>query len=211
MRLQGREVTPTRASQLALRDEQQLIQEGYEFLDEKRMLLAQELLRQLQAYKALNEPRQLAHKQALAQLVAASMRHGLEELSLYPPPFAADLVIERDQRKFIGFSLIEANCTLASSDLRQGPPQPVYPSQEATDCAKAFRDLISTDVARAAINTNIHRLIDEYINTERRARALENVVLPEIAEVVKHIGESLETSDQEEALQVRHAKMRQTK
>lgn len=211
MRLQGREVTPTRASQLALRDEQKLIQEGYEFLDEKRMLLAQEILHQLQAYKALNEPRQLAQKQALTQLIAASMRHGVEELSLYPPPFADDLTIERERRKFIGFSLIQANCNFTASDVRQGPPQPVYPSVEATDCARAFRDLIAMDIARAAINTNVHRLIDEYIKTERSARALENVVLPEIAEVVKHIGESLETNDQEEALQVRHAKMRQTK
>lgn len=210
MRLQGREVTPTRASQLALRDEQQLIQEGYEFLDEKRMLLAQELLRQLQAYKALNEPRQRARTQALDHLVAASMRHGLEDLSIYPPPFEDDLSIQRKQRKFIGFSLVDAKCISASSDLRPGPPQPVYPSAEATDCARAFRDLVTTDVERAAINTNIHRLIDEYIKTERRARALENVLLPEIAAAVKHIGESLEASEQEEALQVRHAKTRQT-
>ena len=211
MRLQGREVSPTRASQLALSDEQKLIQEGYEFLDEKRVLLAQELLRQLQAYKALNEPRQLAQEQALKQLLNASMRHGLEELSIYPPPFADDLTVQRDYRKFIGFSLVEAKCIFNSSDVRQGPPQPIYPSMEATDCARAFRDLMATDVERAAINTNIHRLIDEYINTERRARALENVLLPEISAVVNHIGESLEASDQEEALQVRHAKMRQDK
>ena len=45
----GRQLTPTRSAYLELKDERQLIQEGYEFLDEKRMIVAQEMLRQLAA------------------------------------------------------------------------------------------------------------------------------------------------------------------
>lgn len=42
-----REVTPTRTSAIELADERKLTRLGYEFLDEKRMLLATEMLRQL--------------------------------------------------------------------------------------------------------------------------------------------------------------------
>ena len=44
---------PTQAALLALRDERAVIDEAYEFLDEKRLLLAAELLRQLTRYESL--------------------------------------------------------------------------------------------------------------------------------------------------------------
>ena len=208
MRLQGREVSPTRASQLALRDEQKLVREGYEFLDEKRMLLAQELLRQLQDFSALNVRRQDVYKSSRDTLVAALMRHGLEELSIYPPPFGDDLYAQIEARNFIGFSLVQAELMPTTPLVDEHAPQAAFPSEEAVQCAEAFHDLMSIDVERAAISANLHRLAQEYVATERRARALENVLLPEIAVAVKQIGESLEASEQEEALQVRHAKFR---
>ena len=41
---------PTRAAVLALREERVVVGEAYDFLDEKRLLLAAELLRQLEGY-----------------------------------------------------------------------------------------------------------------------------------------------------------------
>jgi vacuolar-type H+-ATPase subunit D/Vma8 len=40
-----REVLPTRSAAMELADERKLMRQGYEFLDEKRMLLATEMLR----------------------------------------------------------------------------------------------------------------------------------------------------------------------
>ena len=42
-----RELSPNRSTALELREERYLVREGYEFLDEKRMLLAAEILRGL--------------------------------------------------------------------------------------------------------------------------------------------------------------------
>lgn len=55
----------------------------------------------------------------------------------------------------------------------------------------------------AAISGNLLRLADEYRRTELRARALENVLLPEIAQALKTINEKPEAGDQEEAIRVR--------
>ena len=52
---------------------------------------------------------------------------------------------------------------------------------------------------------HLRRLIDEYRRTERRARALENVLLPEIDHSLKFIEEQLDAVDQEEAVRVRNA------
>ena len=44
----GPEQAPTRAAILALKDERTVVAEAYDFLDEKRLLLAAELLRLMQ-------------------------------------------------------------------------------------------------------------------------------------------------------------------
>ena len=43
--------TASRSAFLDLQDEQRLVNDGYEFLDEKRILLAAELLRQREAWR----------------------------------------------------------------------------------------------------------------------------------------------------------------
>jgi vacuolar-type H+-ATPase subunit D/Vma8 len=47
------EVLATRVAFLELQEERRLVQEGYELLDEKRMLLAGEILRQLRLMDVL--------------------------------------------------------------------------------------------------------------------------------------------------------------
>lgn len=49
----GPEQAPTRAALLALKDERTVVTEAYNFLDEKRLLLASELLHQLDRYQQL--------------------------------------------------------------------------------------------------------------------------------------------------------------
>jgi len=210
MRLQGREISPTRATQLALRDEQTLIHEGYEFLDEKRMLLAQELLRQLERIAVLNERGKRLQQTAKAALVQAAMRHGLEELSVYPPPLSRGFHVTTTVRTFLGLSLADSTLSDISQPPEETSPLPTFPSLEAQACADAFDELLAFNVERAAVTANLLRLSKEYVQTERRARALENVLLPEIAEAVKEVGEHLEAEEQEEAMQLRHVTSRPT-
>lgn len=55
----------------------------------------------------------------------------------------------------------------------------------------------------AAVAGNLFRLVDEYRRTERRARALENVLLPEIEEVLRDMRAHLEDADLEEIIRTR--------
>jgi V/A-type H+-transporting ATPase subunit D len=55
----------------------------------------------------------------------------------------------------------------------------------------------------AVCSLNLRRLMREYVRTERRARAIENVLLPEMERNLKFIGEQLEILDQEEIARVR--------
>jgi hypothetical protein len=80
----GSEQAPTRAAVLELKEEQLVVREAYDFLDEKRLLLAGELLRQLERYERLMEEIRVLSARAGDRLAAAVQLHGLQGLSVYP-------------------------------------------------------------------------------------------------------------------------------
>lgn len=191
---------PTRTTLLELREERQIMQEGYRFLDEKRLLLAAEILKQLTRYEEHMARFQVHQRQAAELLRAAVVRHGLEALSLYPsaPPAAP---AEPRRYSFLGVQLLE------SAD-DTDPPLPETtpaedPSPQARRCAEVFHQLLLQARDLALLSGNLHRLIDDYRRTERRARALEDVLLPETQEAIRDLEERLDDLDQEEAIRVR--------
>ncbi|MDV3239828.1 MAG: V-type ATP synthase subunit D [Gammaproteobacteria bacterium] len=191
---------PTRTTLLELREERQIMQEGYRFLDEKRLLLAAEILKQLTRYEEHMARFQVHQRQAAELLRAAVVRHGLEALSLYPsaPPAAP---AEPRRYSFLGVQLLE------SAD-DTDPPLPETtpaedPSPQARRCAEVFHRLLLQARDLALLSGNLHRLIDDYRRTERRARALEDVLLPETQEAIRDLEERLDDLDQEEAIRVR--------
>jgi len=197
----GREIAATRIAQLELKDEQRLVQEGYSLLDEKRILLAHEIQRQLAHLTVLRREWTALENDARARTLAALGRHGLDELTVYPPlSTAADRVVMRRSR-LLGLELLDAR-------LETSPPPPTHeqavnPTPEARACAKAHRDLLRRAVERAACEANLRRLAAEYVRTERRAKAIENVLMPEIASSLKRVEEQLEAIDQEEMARLR--------
>lgn len=197
------EIVPTRSAALALADERRLIHQGYDFLDEKRMLLAGELLRQLRRYEGLLEDYRSTTAIAAQAMSKALQRHGLDGLQSYPPAIRTSADIAAKTISFLGVMVTDAHC-------EAGPPvaafAPVDGSEAAESCRMVFSDLVALAVELAAASGNVRRLLEDYRRTERRARALENVLLPDIDRSLKEIEEHLEAVDQEEAIRVRKAK-----
>ena len=195
-------VLATRVAFLELQDERRLIQEGYGLLDEKRVLLATEILRQLREVAELEVRLQAHSESARLALEAAIAVHGLDDLTVEPPCPTDALLLQHEARNFLGLKLI-------SAQLDREPPLPrapsLNPTPESRGCALAFRELLIDQAAVAARARNLRLLTDEYRRTERRARALEKVLLPEIDESLRFIEEQLDALDQEEALRVRMA------
>ncbi|MBF0285358.1 MAG: V-type ATP synthase subunit D [Magnetococcales bacterium] len=193
------EIVPTRSAFLELREERHVMQEGFQFLDEKRLLLAAELIRQGEFHRQVKGRWEEAWRHAQATLREAVGRHGLAELGAYPAAAAA-VRIQRRTREFFGVRLCQATMEVQSV----GPaPAPLNPTPEARRCAEAFGALLPLSVELSAVEGNLRRLLAEYRRTERRARALEDVILPEVEETLTLIGSALEELDQEEAVRVR--------
>src|SRR5580692_1767512 len=93
---QQRRPVATRIAQLELKDEQRLVKGGYELLDEKRIRLVAEIRAQLGHLRRWQAEVRKAQEAARAALIAALNRHGVDELSVYPPLSADD-----DELKFV--------------------------------------------------------------------------------------------------------------
>jgi len=187
----------TRSALLQLREEQAVVQEAYDFLDEKRLLLVAELLRQLQHYQDLLVQYAEIHRQASNSLQATVQRHGLEGTQLYPARFQDQAPIHYQRQRFMGVTLINSEMQLPEAVEREHSG---YYTPEASACFGYFQQLVRHNAVLAAVSGNLHRLLAEYHRTQRRARALENVVMPEIARDVRAMSNQLDEHDQEDVL-----------
>jgi V/A-type H+-transporting ATPase subunit D len=114
-------------------------------------------------------------------------------------------VVRTNRIGLLGLELVSARL-----DAREGAPTaeaPVNPSPEARACAAVYRQWLECAVEVAAAQISLRRLLHEYVRTERRARAIENVLLPEIESSVAFIEEQLEGLDQEEVARLRTKRM----
>lgn len=191
------EQLPTRSALLALKEEQEVVQEAYSFLDEKRLLLAAELLSQLDRYESLRHQQDDLQQQATTALRAAISRHGLEGLSVYPAQNISQWQMKKHKDNFMGVYLIT---TKLETQQQKGIDlnKPCYPTPEAQQCREVWLELVELNAILAGVSTSIHRLLAEYRKTERRARALENIILPELEQFQRDMTTHLEGIEQED-------------
>jgi len=189
----------TRSAVLQLREEHTVVLEAYDFLDEKRLLLAAELLRQLKRYEQLLEDYKNIQSQAKQALEATVKRHGLHGTQVYPAHYLEDSEFLTRKSRFMNVLLIDSELTLPE-DISPGVV--CNPSPEADNCRKLFLDLLMAAGRLAGLSGNIYRLSAEYKRTERRARALENVVIPDIEKDLREMSAQIEEIDQEDVIRV---------
>lgn len=197
-----REVTATRIALLELKDEQRLVQEGYTLLDEKRILLAHEIQRQLTRLAALRRECAALESDQRSRTLTAVSRHGMDELAVYPPLSLAEDRLMMRRTRLLGLELLEAHLETSVQSPTSSEP-PVNPTPEARACAEAYRQWLFRGVELASCCVNLRRLVRDYVRTERRAKAIENVLLPEIISSLKFVAEQLEGLDQEEVARLR--------
>ena len=76
-------------------------------------------------------------------------------------------------------------------------------SPEAEACRRAFAAVLAAAATLAAVSGNLERLSLEYRRAVRRARALQDVMLPELDRSIYDIENRLEELEQEDAIWMR--------
>lgn len=193
----------SRAELLELKREHEVVEEGHRLLDERRVLLARELLARLTAFDQRRKAFAGREHQAHAALSAATDAMGLEQLQVYPPLDGSRVEIERLQRRFIGVATERVRATAEPGSEPIRPP--VFEHVEAARTAEAFARLFPEALELAADLAELYALEAEYRRTQRRVRALEKILLPELEQQERVLEAALEELEIEEAVRVRLA------
>jgi V/A-type H+-transporting ATPase subunit D len=144
------------------------------------------------------------HEHALARLQAAVARHGLHELQLYPPTELPLAPLDVAARSLMGVRLQQARWSGDDASAAVA----VMPSPEAEACRRAFAAVLAAGAQLAAVSGNLERLSLEYRRSVRRARALQDVMLPELDHSIGDIEGRLEELEQEDAIWMRRGASR---
>jgi len=202
-----REILPTKTEALALGDERKLMRDGFGFLDEKRMLLAGEMIHRVRELEEKLAELDRASLAARAALGDAIERHGLDELQMLPPPFPALAAPSLLSSSLLGVALnaVASAAPTEPTSLLDGVETALTGSASLVTAAMAFRRLALLSGEVGVIVANLERLVREYKRVERRANALESVLIPEVEEALKTVTEQLESFDQEETIRARMA------
>jgi len=193
------DATPTRSVVLEMKDERRAMFEGYVFLDEKCLLLAAEILRELEQYDGLRRDFVALHSTAIEALEAAIVRHGLHGLQVYAGASVDGARLQDTQRAVMGVRLQSVALDVGAV----WELQAVDPSPEGESCRRAFAALLAPAASLAALAGNLERLSLEYQRSARRARALQDVLLPELDRSVYEVESRLEELEQEDAISMR--------
>lgn len=193
------EISPTRSAVIEAKDERRAMHEGYVFLDEKCLLLAGEILRELARHGGLQAELLACHDAALAALRDAVLRHGLQGLQIYPATDLSGAGLATRGRSLMGVRLQDAALDRGAA----AHDQAVDRSPEAEACRRAFAAVLDAAAAVAAVSGNLERLSSEYRRSVRRARALQDVMLPELDQTIYEIENRLEELEREDAVSMR--------
>ena len=193
----------SRAELLELRREHEVVEEGHRLLDERRVLLARELLARLRAFDERFDAFADREKQAHAALIEATERMGLEQLEVYPPLDLSALETVRETTRFIGIAFDGARFGEIPEPGRERAP--VFEFEQAEAAASKFVGLLEEALGLASDIAQLLKLEAEYRRTQRRVRALEKILLPELEAEQKVLENALEELEIEEAVRVRLA------
>ncbi|HSQ73758.1 MAG TPA: V-type ATP synthase subunit D, partial [Rubrivivax sp.] len=174
-------------------------------LDEKRMLLAAEILAGLRRHRGLRQRWIDALAAARQALAAAVGHHGLDGVTTHPGQPGALQDVTLEERRLLGLPLAEARLAAGVASW-EFPPAETSPEVDA--CRQRFVDLAVLAAEMAGLSASLRVMARDYVRTERRARALENVILPEIESDMAFVEAQLESIDQEESIRVREARRR---
>lgn len=198
-----RDFTPTQSLFLELKEERAGMREGYRFLDEKRLILAAEILKELARYESELRAFETDYAEAAAALREAVARHGVEAVEIYPAAAPINGAMELAPRSVLGVTVYDLSCRMGEEE---PPADTALASPEAVRCREVFRSLVPRAAHLAALAGNLERLRGDYARTARRARAMEDVLLPEIDDTLRAIEGALEELEREEAVRARRVR-----
>ena len=184
---------PTKANLMAMQKSLSLAKLGYELMDRKKNILVREMMQLIDEAKQVEQSINAVYKRAYSSLKMANITLGL--CSDYARCVPLDDSIEVDYRSVMGVEL--PVITGGESELKN------FYGFDSTnsyldEAYFNFNEAKRLTVRLAQTQTSIFRLADAIKKTQKRANALNNIMIPQFTEQIKYISDALEEKDRED-------------
>ncbi len=187
------QVFPTKANLMATQKSLSLAKLGYELMDRKRNILVREMMQLVDEAKEVESTINEAYKKAYASLQKANITLGL--CSDYARTVPLDDTLKVDYKSVMGVEIPQI--TLDEQDMKN------YYGFDTTnsyldEAYFNFNEAKKLSVKLVETQTSIYRLADAIKKTQKRANALNNIMIPRFTQTVKFISEALDEKERED-------------
>lgn len=187
------QIFPTKANLMATQKSLSLAKLGYELMDRKRNILVREMMQLVDEAKEVEGTINEAYKKAYASLQKANITLG--RCSDYARTVPLDETLKVDYKSVMGVEIPQI--TLGEQDMKN------YYGFDTTnsyldEAYFNFNEAKKLSVKLVETQTSIYRLADAIKKTQKRANALNNIMIPKFTQTVKFISEALDEKERED-------------
>lgn len=187
------QIFPTKANLMATQKSLSLAKLGYELMDRKRNILVREMMQLVDEAKEVESTINEAYKKAYASLRKANITLG--RCSDYARTVPLDETLKVDYKSVMGVEIPQI--TLGEQDMKN------YYGFDTTnsyldEAYFNFNEAKRLSVKLVETQTSIYRLADAIKKTQKRANALNNIMIPKFTQTVKFISEALDEKERED-------------
>lgn len=187
------QVFPTKANLISTRKSLDLAKLGFDLLDRKRNILVREMMQLIDEAHEIQENIDSTYAKAYEALQRANVMLGM--CSEFAQATPIDNSLEIDFRSVMGVELPKASIREEQPDIYYGMDSTNSLLDEAY---LRFIEVKRMTVKLAEVETSVYRLADAVKKTQKRANALNNIMIPQFENTIKYITESLEEKERED-------------
>jgi len=196
-------ISPTKSNLASTRNSLQLAREGYELLDKKRNVLIQEMMKRIDEARKIQSRINEYFYEAYQALQVVDITQGIKTVEEIATgiEFIEDVKIR--SYSVMGVEIPEVE--KVSEEIT--PRYSFFRTNMALDRAfKNFKRVVSLITQLAEIETSVYRLATSIKKTQKRANALDNILIPRYENTVKFIQDTLEEKEREDFYRVKMLK-----
>ncbi|MCL2083077.1 MAG: V-type ATP synthase subunit D [Oscillospiraceae bacterium] len=199
----GKDTLPTKGNLLSVKKTLALAHLGFDLMDRKRNILVREMMGTIDKATAVQSRIDTTFREAYSALREANITLGT----------CSDLAsnVELDNslsvlwRSVMGVELPRVN----SQEIPQSVPYGFAFTNNAFDKAvKSFKKVKILAYEMAELETTVYRLAGAIRKTQKRANALQNIIIPDLTEKENFVTEALEEKEREEFVRLKVLKKR---
>ena len=198
-------ISPTKSNLVNIKDSLKLAREGYELLDKKRNVLIQEMMKRIDEAREIQSEINEFFFEAYQALQSVDITQGIKTVEDIAT--GIDYIDDIKIRTYSVMGVEIPEVEIIPENII--PRYSFFRTNMALDRAyKNFKRVVSLISRLAEIETSVYRLATSIKKTQKRANALDNILIPKYKNTVKFIQDTLEEKEREDFYRVKMLKER---